>query len=312
MILHFIKRLRLIYSIYNFFHKKLLIHNIPGFQKYGLQKKYYSSVSSKDFKHLPQQPTVEANIEELKGSAVFIAADPASQQSMLDFNRNGYLMVHRFLKSEQVDRINHQVDEIIRYKNIRPSYGRYMQLAKLSPAIAQVSKDPILKELCQVLLAGETVFFQSINFLKGSEQQTHSDSFHMTTYPEGGLLGIWIALEDIGEQQGPLHYYPGSHQLPYFMNDSFGNEGNKLMLGKLNYPPYASMIQEKIRENGFIKQVFSAKKGDLFIWHANLLHGGEKQDDPTLTRKSLVLHYMKKDCICYHEISQRPALIEPQ
>jgi phytanoyl-CoA hydroxylase len=312
MILNFIKRLRLSYAIYNFFHKKLLVHNMPGLYKYGIRKNYFSSVSSKDFKHLPKQPPVEPKEEYLRKSVAFNSADANSQQSILDYTKNGYLVIHQFLSNDQVDRINHQVDDIIKYKNIHPSYGRYMQLAKLSPAIASVSKDPKLIELCKILLDGDIAFFQSINFLKGSEQQTHSDSFHMTTYPEGGLLGIWIALEDVDADQGPLHYYPGSHNLPYFMNDSFGNEGNRLMLGKLNYPPYASMIQEKIKENGFQKQVFHAEKGDLLIWHANLLHGGEKHNNHELSRKSLVLHYMKKGCICYHEISQRPALIEPQ
>lgn len=312
MILNFIKRLRITYAIYNFFHKKLLVHNIPGFHKYGLRKKYYSSLSSKDFKHLPKQIPIQADPDQLEKSLAYSQADAESQQSILGFNKNGYLVIHQFINAEKVDQINIEVNSIIKYKNIQPSYGRYMQLAKLSPTIAQLSKDEKLKELCRILLDGETAFFQSINFIKGSEQQTHSDSFHMTSYPEGGLLGIWIALEDVGPEQGPLHYYPGSHQLPYFMNDSFGNEGNKLMLGKLNYPPYASMIQEKIKQNGFQKQIFHAKKGDLLIWHANLLHGGEKHTNNELSRKSLVLHYMKKDCICYHEISQRPALIEPQ
>ncbi len=310
MFLNWIKRLRLSYNLYNFFHKRLLVHNLPGYNKYGLRKSYYTTISSKDLQHLPKHAGVKPNEEKLKNSVAFRLADSVSQQSILDYNKNGFLVIHQFLNDTQVDEINREVDNIIKYTSIRPSYGRYMQLAKHCASIKTMATDEKLSELCKILLDGDVHFFQSINFLKGSEQQTHSDSFHMTTYPEGGLLGIWIALENINADQGPLHYYPGSHTLPYFMNDSFGNEGNWLMLGKLNYPPYASMIQQKIKEHGFEKKIFYPKKGDLLIWHANLLHGGEKQNNPNLTRKSLVLHYLKKDSICYHEISQRPALIE--
>lgn len=311
MFLNWIKRLRLSYNLYNFFHKKLLVHNLPAYHRYGLRKTYFSTISSKDLQHLPKIAEKKVEEVDLKKSLAYTSSDSDSQKSMLAYNQNGYLLIHQFLTHSLVDQINKEVDELIKYTSVRPSYGRYMQLAKHSATIKSVAKDEKLIELCKILMNGEVHFFQSINFLKGSEQATHSDSFHLTTYPEGGLLGIWIALEDVGPEQGALHYYPGSHTLPYLMNDSFGNEGNRMMLGKLNYPPYASMVQQKIIEHQLKKKVFYPKKGDLLIWHANLLHGGEKQNDPALTRKSLVLHYLKKDCICYHEISQRPALIEP-
>ena len=69
------------------------------------------------------------------------------------------------------------------------------------------------------------------------------------------------------------------------------------------------MIAEKLSKNIFEKKIFLAKKGDVLIWHANLFHGGEPHKNPEKTRKSMVLHYYNTDCICYHEISQRPALM---
>jgi hypothetical protein len=35
-----------------------------------------------------------------------------------------------------------------------------------------------------------------------------------------------------------------------------------------------------------------AKKGDVLIWHADLMHGGAPIEDPKRTRKSLVAHFM--------------------
>lgn len=43
------------FMLYNFFQKKKLVHNIPLFKKYGIRKKYYSPISSSDFKSVEAQ-----------------------------------------------------------------------------------------------------------------------------------------------------------------------------------------------------------------------------------------------------------------
>ncbi|HLG04295.1 MAG TPA: phytanoyl-CoA dioxygenase, partial [Bacteroidia bacterium] len=76
------------------------------------------------------------------------------------------------------------------------------------------------------------------------------------------------------------------------------------------YGNYEKKIASIIEEKNLEKKVFLARKGDLFIWHANILHGGEPVSDTNATRKSLVTHYFcKGDIICYHEITQRPAIL---
>ncbi|HXM50833.1 MAG TPA: phytanoyl-CoA dioxygenase family protein [Pyrinomonadaceae bacterium] len=42
------------------------------------------------------------------------------------------------------------------------------------------------------------------------------------------------------------------------------------------------------------RQLFLAKKGDVFLWHGMTLHGGSEIENPQLTRKSFVIHYMPK------------------
>jgi phytanoyl-CoA hydroxylase len=179
-----------------------------------------------------------------------------------------------------------------------------------SPLLKSIGEDKKLVNFLGKLMQGDATLFQSINFIMGSEQSTHSDSIHMTTWPLGGLLGVWIALDDVTENNGPLHYYPGSHQLPYYLNSDYDNEGSALLLGKHSYADYEEMIKNKITEKGIAKQIFTAQKGDLLVWHANLFHGGEPHTDKSLTRKSVVFHYFNKNAVCYHEITQRPALLK--
>ena len=46
---------------------------------------------------------------------------------------------------------------------------------------------------------------------------------------------------------------------------------------------------------GLSIQRFQAKKGDVLIWAAGLMHGGSLVEQPARTRKSLVTHYCPAD-----------------
>lgn len=309
-----IKRLKLTYQLYNFFQRKRLLHNKAIYKKYGIRKKYYSSVSSAD---LPENGPADPSLDEtafnaaLQADPFYPKLSPGNQQALLNWSKNGFVVLDKYFDEAMVDKINKEVEDLITSKKVSFRYGgnKIMFAIHVSPLLKSIGDDPTLNNILRMLMQRDAVLFQSINFIKGSQQKTHSDSIHMSSYPLGNLIAIWIALEDTDESNGALHYYNGSHRLPYFMNKEFGNEGTKWMLGKKTYYDYEDMIAQKIKDYGLEKTIFRAKKGDVFIWHANLLHGGEPHPDATKTRKSMVLHYYGDGAICYHEVTQRPALI---
>lgn len=305
-----LRRLKLAYSVYNFFHRGQLLHNEAVYRQLNLKKRYFSPVSSRDFEGIPAPPTGLPDPEAIKNCALYQTADADTRHSLLSYPQNGYcILPGLFATHTRV--INAEIDSLLERRLVRFGYGGKIMFAiHHSSLLHNLATERQLSELLDVLIGGRAMLFQSINFIRGSEQDTHSDSIHMTTWPQGGLLGVWIALEDIGIDNGPLHYYPGSHLLPYYMNKDYGNEGTRWLLGKKSYTEYERMIEQKIAEKGLKKLVFTAKRGDVLIWHANLFHGGEPHLDKHKTRKSMVLHYFREGAICYHEISQRPALIK--
>ncbi len=304
--------MKCIYTVYNFFHRKQLRYNEVLFKKIGLKKNYYSSISSKDFIDLQNQPlgSFIANKKQLATCKIMATLSNNSKESLYAFDENGFAVINNYLPSGQVNDINAEIALLLEQKKVKfTNRNKIMFAIHASPLLKCIGNDDQLRELLGTLLGGNAILFQSINFITGSEQHTHSDSIHMTTYPLGGLLGVWIALEDITEDNGPLHYYPQSHKLPYYLNADYNNEGNTWLLGSKSYTDYEAMMQEKIQQQQLKKVNFLAKKGDLLIWHANLFHGGEPHLNKTKTRRSMVLHYFKEGTICYHEITQRPALI---
>ncbi|NNE27850.1 MAG: phytanoyl-CoA dioxygenase family protein [Saprospiraceae bacterium] len=305
-----LRRIKWAYALYNIFKYKKLKHNTALYKSLGLRKWYFSPISSRDFKKLDVSNKREVDAKALERSAIFESIDRDSQLSLQQYDENGYAILKSYISKEKVDEINNKIDGLLASGEIKFRYGNKLMFAiHHSEILRSIARDPKLTELLDILLDGKSTLFQSINFLKGSEQKSHSDSVHMTTYPLGGLLGVWIALEDIDAENGGLHYYPGSHKLPYYLNSDYDNEGTWLMLGKYDYTAYEAMIEAKIQQHGIEKKVFNAKAGDVLIWHANLLHGGEAHTDTSRTRKSMVFHYFDKNSICYHEITQRPALM---
>ncbi len=284
---------------------------MPVYKKLGLKKKYYSPISSKDFNAIAAPPVQEHphSVTLPAQTALYKNALPPTKESIAQFNNNGYCILKNFFSPGDAEKINDEIKRLMSNGMVKlNSSNKIMFAINKSQQLSAIANDAILLELLSALLGGEAVLFQSINFLQGSEQETHSDSIHMTTHPPGGLLGVWIALEDITDENGPLHYYPGSHALPYYLNSDYCNEGNRWLLGPYDYTEYEKMIRNKLHQHKLQKRTFTAAKGDVLIWHANLLHGGEPHMDTSRTRKSMVLHYFKKGSVCYHEITQRPAL----
>lgn len=132
--------------------------------------------------------------------------------------------------------------------------------------------------------------FQTLNFHKGTQQAVHADSIHFNSEPFGAMCGVWVALEDVGSEQGPLIYYPGSHKMKEMNYSDFGLESSQS-----SYSAYLQELQTIIKDNAFKPEFGILKKGQALIWSANILHGGSTQTDPCLTRKSQVTHYYQQD-----------------
>ena len=310
--LSILRRLKLSYAVYNMFQSRRLAHNLPLYRELGLKKRYFSPISSRDFAHLPAdagRPPQAALAERLAANPLFQTLPVISRTNLLAFEENGFAILPGFFGAAAVTGINQELADLIATGQIDQRYRNKFMFAFRQSARIRAAGEGALRGLLATLLGHETTLFQSINFLTGSEQQSHSDSIHMSTFPLGGMAAAWVALEDITPGNGPLHYYPGSHQLPYYLNADYANEGSAWLIGDKAYTEYEASIAQKITEAGIKKQLFMARQGDVFIWHANLLHGGEPHLDPAQTRKSMVFHYFSRAHICYHEITQRPALL---
>lgn len=301
------------YIAYNFFHQHQLKTQKQAYAKNGLKRPAWWSVAHRNLKHLSgQAPWLDR-----QSLATIADENPAFQklphyiqQNIRNWSEEGYAVLPGLFSEDEVDIINSEIERLLQNNEVHWRYSgtKIMFAYRQSQKIRDIINKKDIQDTLNFLLGTEMELFQSINFFRGSGQLPHSDSVHMSTHPEGYLIAGWIALEDITEGSGPLTYYPGSHKLPYIHNEDFEHGGNRFMLGSRPYDGYEAKVQEILKDHNFEAKIFLPRKGDILIWHANLLHGGTPIKDPGSTRKSMVLHFFAKDVIAYHEITQRPAL----
>lgn len=153
-------------------------------------------------------------------------------------------------------------------------------------AIRRIALQPFLVSCVGVLMGTVPILAQSLNFRWGSNQGLHVDTLYLPPPTEGHIVAIWIAMEDILPESGPLTYTPGSHLIP-----PLRFEGGKLFLPVAEAGRWDNYIATEIASRDLKPETFCAKKGDVLIWHAQLAHGGRPVEDRNQTRKSLVCHF---------------------
>lgn len=73
-----------------------------------------------------------------------------------------------------------------------------------------------LRTVVDALLGSDPILFQEMALVKppfvGSEKPWHQDNAYFSVAPLDAILGVWIALDDAGVENGCMHVIPGAHR----------------------------------------------------------------------------------------------------
>jgi len=218
-----------------------------------------------------------------------------------EYYENGYIVLSNLFSDELMDNIKSEMLE----KGFNANFPietfrndvRIQDLWQYSDPIKELACHPKILDTLKMLYEREPVPFQTLNFKVGTQQKAHSDTLHFSSLPARYMCGVWVALEDITEDNGPLFYYPGSHRNPEYNFSDFKNTTEDTSYE--NYPEYETFMEELMEKSSYKKKKFLAKKGDALIWSSNIIHGGSPVEDPKSTRFSQVTHYYFENCLYY-------------
>jgi len=239
-----------------------------------------------------------------------------SQRQLGEWEANGFIVLKSFFPAERVEKLNDLVDRLWNTRhskdnplvidifdgmpegrripfNNAPDEARqypyklndtYLEYAEVRKTVLDIGLTRVLSDL----LGGAALLCNTINFEWGPGQEDHFDTLYMPPSKPNRMVAAWIALEDVSPASGPLRYYPGSHKIPPYL---FSHGRTDAIPDEM--PDFRRYIANELEKRGTRPSMFVAQKGDVLIWHAQLLHGGYAIQDRRQTRKTLVAHYFR-------------------
>jgi phytanoyl-CoA hydroxylase len=226
-----------------------------------------------------------------------------------DFERNGVLVLEQAASQDELARFETAISTAFRegragllcqdpgQSAVKPvTAGMKRKGARVVDCYAELPEaldllsSARLSEFLDIIFDARPKLFQSLSFDMGSEQGLHQDTAYVVVDRPMEMVGCWIALEDVQLGSGELQYMIGSHRLPDF--DFSGKKNWNIDAdGMLSHDRWSRWLIEEGQSRGYPVVTFLARRGDILIWHADLVHGGAVIANPELSRKSLVGHF---------------------
>jgi ectoine hydroxylase-related dioxygenase (phytanoyl-CoA dioxygenase family) len=226
------------------------------------------------------------------------------------FVEDGYMVLESLIDEDLIFSVNKEIDEAIEQKYQDYTKGSSQRIEHLHfhyPNINKLFMDHRYRRMIDVIFGVKARPCQTLTFVNGSQQPAHQDLIYLTPFPAGYMCGTWIALQDVYENSGELVVYPKSHRDKRIYMRDIGCKKNTSDSNEFNstiYPMWAEVAKK------YKPYIYRPKKGDVLIWHENLLHGGSKRINESLERRSVVIHSFAEGSISYYDSSGGVAYME--
>lgn len=222
----------------------------------------------------------------------------------LEMIDQGYTIIRNAVSSDACDAaisgfhawIGAHEDEAAERRDNHGHYPRIINLHLVVPELSRLfSTNQRALALQDLLFGYRTSLYTSLFYERGSAQPIHRDIPYFCTHPANFYFGLWIALEDVDLDNGPLQVIPGGHRIPWIDPEKIREK----VLGPTTQPPpisnvlwdaYQQAVKEACDANGLHVIDVPIQRGDAILWHPLAPHGGAPIRDLSRTRMSLVMH----------------------
>jgi hypothetical protein len=239
--------------------------------------------------------------------------DEACAGLLTQFVDKGYVVLNGLISSDEIVRVNTDIDRAVSAGLQGYSYGssqRIEKLHELYPAVRELWLNRLIFQFLDLLFQVRARPCQSLTYVFGSQQDAHQDTIHLTPFPAGYMCGVWVALEDVHQGSGELEVYPGSHRLPRV---TMQGAACKKVSG--DWSEFVKKVcnrwNEYLSTGNFEKIVYRPKAGDVLIWHENLMHAGSVRKNQSISRRSIVSHVFAEGAVVFYDSSGLIGYVEP-
>lgn len=215
------------------------------------------------------------------------------QKLLRDYERDGAVLIPRFLSTDEVASVRTELDRYIRedlaalpanaatYEADGRTVRNLWRLERHNKKLRALAEREDIRALMAPLVCGDPVLAAVETFNKpariGSGVPCHQDNAYFCQTPPD-MLTVWIAMDPVTEANGPVFFVKGSHKLGSLPTKPSGVRGNSIGLAG----------QPAVRLEGQFCGLLAP--GDATIHHCNTIH----QSAPNTTahaRLGLLLVY---------------------
>jgi len=216
------------------------------------------------------------------------------------YDRDGFVIVRQFLPADEFALLNRELDRYIGQvvptlpdkhafyeEKSRPQTLKQLQHMEVDSFFQEYAGDARWARLAS-LLVGEEANCKSTEWFNkpaGTTHPTpaHQDNFYFN-YAPPNVLTMWLALDDVDEENGCLRYVPGSHlegRRPHSRSNVLG-----FSQGISDYSP-ADLARE---------QLMILQPNDLIVHHGWTIHRAEPNRSQTRERRSFAMVFKGVSC----------------
>ena len=226
----------------------------------------------------------------------------ATQTLLADFQRDGYVCVKPLYSPDEIDALNAEIARFIRDvvpgmpaaqvyyedKADESSLKQIQRMFEYDPYFRDLMENGPARRIAEEVLEDEVVpvNMQYFNKPAGIGQATppHQDGYYFHLTPCEAVTG-WLALEEVDDENGCIHYVRGSHR-----SDGFRPHGRTGVLG------FSQGMTDFGTEDDRANEVtFPGPAGTFLMHHAKTIHWASANRSQTRSRRALgFIYYAKK------------------
>jgi hypothetical protein len=263
---------------------------MSGYENYGIESgKLVNPDYLPDFIELSEDFPDEAT-PLLDQKSVCLKNLTPDQQHWRDY---GYLIKRNFIPLTLIDEYIELRNKLSLGDGLFPDARAHLYFSIIRDLCCSRNLHYLLVDL----LGEEMGLHFTLSGFKSTQRGWHQDDYLNPEDTMGRYVAVWMAMGDIDPDSGPFEFVPGSHKWPCL------RRGKVAALVKPEahsstheWVTAAEYFVNKAAENhmkrtGLEAVQFDAKKGDILIWHAKMMHRGSIPRNPDLSRPALIGHY---------------------
>lgn len=212
------------------------------------------------------------------------------------WRRDGVVILESFMPENLIQAYRRDWIQHNRINHDRPmGYPGECAYFKVSSLMDIATYGP-LHDLMSHLIGDQMAVHLNLTGWKSTQRNWHQDGYLNPDTNADHYLAVWVALDDVDPDSGPFEYVKGSHVLPTITQDATkarlaASDRDSPMWPKYSEEFLTPMFEDILARGNLATDKFIAKKGDVLLWHARLMHRGSVPNNPDLWRESVILHY---------------------